>query len=149
MRACKQCGLSVGDRATFCQVCGAIVEPLDAAAAAAPAAAARRPRTPAECEARAYRCRGTDPARAAALYRQAIVDHLDSSDDPLGDKATRRDLQRLFDRLSTLLRREGLHDEALEEINAAASLGLVDDEGADTDRTGGPEPVTGARAAAS
>jgi hypothetical protein len=38
----------------------------------------------------------------------------------------RRDVQRVFDRLSLVLKRSGLIDEALEEIDSAAYLGLVD-----------------------
>ena len=37
-------------------------------------------------------------------------------------------MQRLFDRLSIVLKRDGLPEEALEEIDTAAYLGLVDDE---------------------
>ena len=37
MRACVQCGLSIGDTATFCQVCGTPVEPAATAPAAEPA----------------------------------------------------------------------------------------------------------------
>ena len=77
-------------------------------------------------EAEAHRCEKTDPPRAAALYRRAIVDCLDGAD-PLGSQAGRRDLQRLYDRLSLVLKRSGLTEEALEEIDSAAYLGLVDD----------------------
>jgi hypothetical protein len=111
--------LSIGDTATFCPVCGAPADPPEAAPVPASAAGL-------EAEARA--CEKSDPARAAALYRQAIVAHLESGDDPLSDRSMRRDVQRLFDRLSLVLKREGLVTEALEEIEAAAYLGLVDGE---------------------
>jgi hypothetical protein len=147
MRLCTQCGLSIGETSTFCPVCGAIADPVEAAPATtptpapvtpsattptpAPAPAAEAPRdalTDADLESEARGCEKTDPARAAALYRQAIVEYLDSDDDPLGGPSARRDVQRLFDRLSLVLKREGLIDEALEEIDSAAYLGLVDDE---------------------
>jgi hypothetical protein len=82
----------------------------------------------AELEAEARASEKTDPARAAALYRQAIVTSLEASDDPLAERSARRDVQRMFDRLSLVLKRSGLLDEALEEIDTAAYLGLVDDE---------------------
>ena len=56
MRLCKNCGLSMGDAATFCQVCGTLADPDDGArdatqapdlecapAASAPAAAPAPP----------------------------------------------------------------------------------------------------------
>jgi hypothetical protein len=145
MRACKQCGLSIGETATFCPVCGAIADPMDAALdpateaatkAAAPAAPAHDEApaavTPADLESEARRCEKADAARAAALYRRAIVERLDASDDPLGSKAAQRDVQRLFDRLSLVLKRDGRIDEALEEIDAAAYLGLLDNGGTGT-----------------
>jgi len=130
MRVCKKCGLSMGDTATFCQVCGTLADPEDDARNAAQTPESSRatepaPRTPAGLEAEARRCEKTDPARAAALYRQAIVDRLET-DDTLESKAGRRDVQRLFDRLSLVLKRDGRADEALEEIDAAAYLGLLD-----------------------
>lgn len=158
MRLCKNCGLSMGDTATFCQVCGTLAEPDDDAqdmaqtpgstppaqseseaapvAEAAPAVEAASPaeetmsptsgpRTPVDLAAEARRCEKSDPARAAALYRQAIVDRLEA-DEALQSKAGRRDVQRLFDRLSLVLKRDGRIDEALEEIDAAAYLGLLE-----------------------
>jgi len=156
MRACKQCGLSIGDTATFCPVCGAHADPVEASpvitpepaandqpvespreeapSAAAEDATASDAETPgdaltvADLESEARRCEKTDPPRAVALYRQAIVECLDSDDDPLSSPSARRDVQRLFDRLSLVLKRDGLIGEALEEIDSAAYLGLVDDE---------------------
>jgi hypothetical protein len=79
-------------------------------------------------ESEARRCEKTDAPRAAALYRQAIVEYLESSKDPLDSPSVRRDLQRIVDRLSLVLKRNGLIEEALEEIDSAAYLGLVDGE---------------------
>jgi len=127
MRTCKQCGLSIGDTATFCQVCGAVADPVEVPAVPA-AEAPGDVRVASDLESEARRCEKTDLPRAAALYRQAIVACLESSEDPLGARSARRDAQRLFDRLSLVLKRSGLVEEALEEIDSAAYLGLVDDE---------------------
>jgi hypothetical protein len=170
MRACKQCGLSIGDTAAFCPVCGTIADPEDVSPATpappesapsdqatrgargAVAATGAEPEPPANSEeaqsqdeatppapvtasgleSAARASEKTDPARAAALYRQAVVAFLESDDDPLGDPSARRDVQRVFDRLSLVLKREGRLDEALEEIDSAAYLGLVDDDGCGT-----------------
>jgi len=148
MRACHKCGLSIGDTATFCPVCGCVAEtsaalppgaPPQVMITSEPAAAPSSgeaslngspyPHQIVDVpgpEAEAHRCEKTDPPRAAALYRRAIVDCLDGAD-PLGSQAGRRDLQRLYDRLSLVLKRSGLTEEALEEIDSAAYLGLVDD----------------------
>jgi hypothetical protein len=170
MRACKECGLSIGDAATFCPVCGTIAHPGEASPTTAPppafvtrdravevpaeevlprevppedgipvevlpegtggpdAEASRDVLAAADHESEARRCEKTDAPRAAALYRQAIVEYLDSSEDPLASASARRDVQRLFDRLSLVLKRSVLIEEALEEIDSAAYLGLVDDE---------------------
>ncbi len=147
MRTCKQCGLSIGDTATFCPVCGALadpdpvrpeavlqpVAPRPAAPMPEPKAPAPEPTAPAseqplDLATKARACEKADPARAATLYRQAIVERLDSSDDLLTDRSLRRDVQHHFDRLSLVLKREGRLEEALEEIDAAAYLGLVDDD---------------------
>ena len=150
MRACQQCGLSIGDTATFCPVCGTNADPgetlptttpppvsvpsdqaIEADAVEVRSKSAEAPRgvlVASDHEAEARRCEKTDAPRAAALYRQAIVEYLESGEDPLGSQVVRRDLQRIFDRLSLVLKRSGLIDEALEEIDSAAYLGLVDDE---------------------
>ena len=67
-----------------------------------------------------------DPAHAAELYKQAILLLLDTGASPLRRDDVRRRLLSAFDRLSLLLRRGGLQAEALEEIDCAASLGLLD-----------------------
>ena len=166
MRACTQCGLSIGETATFCAVCGAraeavaIMEPapaVEVSATQAPEAPAAPPPAPPattleaddpgrdEGPARgaesapsrrrreaslpmldAERLEKTDPARSAALYREAILGLLEAAADPLDHEGVRRDLLQIFDRLSLVLKREGLPAEALEEIDCAASLGLLD-----------------------
>jgi hypothetical protein len=176
VRACVQCGLSIGETATFCQVCGARVEPGAGTAAAerpgpaadapatdpltaegAPAAespstdspvgvaghaagepdAGRSARDPDVARARrmfevsgllqdAAECEEKDAARAADLYRAAILACLESTDESLGAQDVRRDLLCGFDRLSRVLERGGLPEEALDVLDAAASLGLLD-----------------------
>jgi hypothetical protein len=150
MRACRRCGLSIGDTATFCPVCGTAADPAEASPTTTlpPALAASdqavelvaeeldSPGTEAspdflvaaDHESEARRCEKTDAPRAAALYRQAIIEYLESGEDPLDSSLVRRDLQRVFDRLSLVLKRSGLLEEALEEIDSAAYLGLVDGE---------------------
>ena len=154
MRACTECGLSIGDTATFCPVCGVAAEPGGSSSAAtrpsssiasdqAPEVVAEPARSrsteasrgvhaASEHEAEARRCERTDAPRAVALYRQAIIEYLESSDHPLDSQAVRRDMQRIFDRLSLVLKRSGLIEEALEEIDSAAYLGLVDGDHAGT-----------------
>jgi len=153
MRACEQCGLSIGDAATFCTVCGARADSPAATTSAAPEAAAaqsglsesgpvvrqddgasrgredasaRRRRAAALPMHEAGQYEKTDPARATALYREAILGLLESAADPLDREDVRHDLLRIFDRLTLVLKREGLPAEALEEIECAASLGLLD-----------------------
>ncbi len=68
----------------------------------------------------------TEPARAADLYRDAIVAALDVSDDPLDLPDARRHLLRGLDGLSLVLARQGLSEEALAVVDDAASLGLLE-----------------------
>jgi hypothetical protein len=68
----------------------------------------------------------TDPERAVALYRESILSFLEAAADPLDQETVRHDLLAIFDRLSLVLKREGQPEEALEEIDSAASLGLLD-----------------------
>ena len=169
MRACEQCGLSIGDSATFCTVCGARVDPSATAAVAtatvatpeaspptdgvepaaertvseenvteqapaqdAPAADApqdagsRRVRDAALPMREAGDVEKTDPERAVALYRESILRFLEAAADPLDQETVRHDLLVIFDRLSLVLKRQGQPEEALEEIDSAASLGLLD-----------------------
>ena len=145
MRACEHCGLAMGDTATFCTVCGARVgTPASTASAATgspvvQAAGQDDHAAPAHEDAQLSRRQEaslplgeprfrekTDPARAAALYRDAIVGLLEAAADPLEHEGVRHDLLLSFDRLSLVLKREGLPAEALEEIDCAASLGLLD-----------------------
>ena len=149
MRACVQCGLSIGDTATFCQVCGAPAEPAAMVAAVEPAETAPVAEPAPEVEPAgvedlpedapsrrmtevsgllrdASACEATDAARAADLYRAAIFACLEATDDPLGSEDLRRDLLCGFDRLSGVLEREGIPAEALDVVDSAASLGLLD-----------------------
>ena len=152
MRACEQCGLSIGDSATFCMVCGARVDLSASATVAAPEpsvpqgetadelavdqdflaadgpqdAMSRRVRDAALPMRQAGEVEKTDPARAVALYRDSILNYLEAAADPLDQERVRHDLLVIFDRLSLVLKREGQPQEALEEIESAASLGLLD-----------------------
>ncbi len=74
----------------------------------------------------ADRCERDEAPRAAEIYRTAIIAYLEVTDDPLGSEEARRGLMRSFDRLSLVLQRAGLGSEALEQIEMAASLGLLD-----------------------
>jgi hypothetical protein len=126
----------MGDGAAFCPVCGA-------SAGAAPEAIRPDPapvgRTSAEDGRRSARLREAreqeekatcfedkDPSLAAALYRGAIIHYLDVCDDALEDEEVRSHLLFVFDRLTVMLTRCGQPDEALEEIDCASSLGLLD-----------------------
>jgi hypothetical protein len=72
------------------------------------------------------RCEEADVGRAAVVYGEVIVGCLEVTDDPLGTEPVRRDLLRGFDRLSFVLERQGLPEEALAVVDDAASLGLLD-----------------------
>jgi hypothetical protein len=154
VRTCAQCGLSIGQSVTFCAVCGAQGDALlsssvtettvvawatsaDDVATAATAAPAAPPPVATDGVSRrlaeisrtlrdAERCERDDPPRAAESYRTAILAYLEVTDDPLGSEEARRGLMRSFDRLSLVLQRAGLGSEALEQIELAASLGLLD-----------------------
>jgi len=170
MRACEQCGLSIGDSATFCMVCGARVDPSASPTEAPPTvgsdapgpaqavaqspmesavqgganatgqtlgqdglaeddpqdAASRRLHAAALPMREAGEVEKTDPARAVTLYRDSALRLLEAAADPLDHEAVRHDLLVIFDRVSLILKREGRPDEALEEIDSAASLGLLD-----------------------
>ena len=158
MRACEQCGLSIGDSATFCTVCGARVDPSATAAVATATVTTPEPGAPqggatldektavqdvpavdAPLGAMSRRVRDaalpmheageiekTDPERAVALYRESILRYLEAAADPLEQEIVRHDLLVVFDRVSLVLKREGQPEEALEEIDSAASLGLLD-----------------------
>jgi hypothetical protein len=89
-------------------------------------AASRRRREASLPMVEAERLEKTEPLRSAALYREAIIGLLESAAEPLDHEGVRRDLLQIFDRLSVVLKRAGLPEEALEEIDCAASLGLLD-----------------------
>jgi len=154
-RRCAVCGLSLSDSATFCPVCGI---PARSPAAAPPLCAVcgqplisledvsvcgrcryslentrrRRIEEAEEPVHEAWTCRVRDPDRAAALYRQSIHRFLSLDQETLDSPQARRALLYVFDRLSNLLKRGGLQVEALETIEWAASLGLLDDDDAGT-----------------
>ena len=60
------------------------------------------------------------------LYRESALRLLEAAADPLDHESVRHHLLVIFDRLSLLLKREGQPEEALEEIESAALLGLLD-----------------------
>ena len=155
MRRCAGCGLSLSDSATFCLVCG--MPARSPAAAPKVCAVCGRPLISLEAvsvcgrcryglqntrkrfieEAQepiheAWNCRVSDPDRAAELYRQSIHRILDSDEDTIDSPQARRALLHVFDRLSNLLKSEGLEVEALEVVEWATSLGLLDDDDAGT-----------------
>jgi hypothetical protein len=72
------------------------------------------------------RCEEANPARAAVVYGEVVVGCLEITEDPLGTETVRRDLLRGFDRLSFVLERQGLPEEALAVVDDAASLGLLE-----------------------
>jgi len=74
----------------------------------------------------AYPLEKTDAARAIALYRESVVRLLEVSETPMEHADVRRELLFIYDRLSLVLKRSGMPAEALEEVEAAASLGLLD-----------------------
>jgi hypothetical protein len=63
-----------------------------------------------------------------ALYRQSIHRFLDLDEGMLDSAQARRALLFVFDRLSDLLQSGGQHEEALEAVEWATSLGLLDDD---------------------
>ncbi len=108
------------------QSLGQSAEQDDAGLAAPENAASRRRRGAVLPAHEAGQHEKSDPRRAAELYRDAILLLLESAADPLDHKGVRHDLLFIFDRLSLLLKRQGPPIEALEEIECAASLGLLD-----------------------
>jgi hypothetical protein len=76
------------------------------------------------------RCEDANPARAAVVYGEVVVGCLEVSDDPLASEPVRRDLVQGFDRLSFVLERQGLPEEALAVVDDAVALGLLDGEDA-------------------
>jgi hypothetical protein len=198
VRACVRCGLSIGELATFCPVCGAAVESAGLVATTAdegepvrgvhesevsssPASAAELDASPVTghsaipddetdpaprqlvadlaAESRTERAadvgaepetaelepssrerklaavrvlleaasgsEDADTSRAAALYQEAILGCLDAAEDGEGISCADHELLKGFDGLSALLERKGLAGEALEIVDAAATLGLL------------------------
>ena len=79
-----------------------------------------------EALARARAFEKTDPAEAASLYRRATELLLACGETPLDERAVRRDLPAAFNRLSLVLKNLGRDDEALEAVDRAAALGLLE-----------------------
>lgn len=67
-----------------------------------------------------------EPEQAVALYRKAIESLLACSPAPLDERAVRRDLPLAFNRLTLVLKGLGRDDEALDELERAASLGITE-----------------------
>jgi len=155
LRRCAVCGLSLSESATFCPVCG--IPAQTPAETRAPCSVCGEPlisledvsvcgrcryglenarrRRIEEAEGpvhEAWGCRVRDPDRAEELYRQAIDRLLELDQDALDSPKGRRALLFAFDRLSNLLKSRGRQVEALEAIEWAASLGLLDDDDPDT-----------------
>jgi hypothetical protein len=68
----------------------------------------------------------SDPQQAAALYGKAIDALLTSSETPLNERRVRHDLPHAFNRLTIVLKAMGHEAEALEEIDRASALGVLD-----------------------
>lgn len=67
-----------------------------------------------------------EPAEAVALYERAIELLLSCGEAPLDEQAVRRELPLAFNRLSLVLKNAGREGEALEAIDRAAALGLLE-----------------------
>jgi tetratricopeptide (TPR) repeat protein len=80
----------------------------------------------AELLTRARACEKAEPPEAAALYERAIELFLACSETPLDEREVRRELPQAFNRLSLVLKNMGRAAEALEAIDRAAALGLLE-----------------------
>jgi hypothetical protein len=155
LRRCVVCGLSLSDTATYCPVCGTparspadtpktcvmcgrpflSLEAVSACGSCRYGSENARRRRITEAEEpihEAWSRRVSDPDRAVALYRQSIHRFLDLDEDTLDSAQARKALLFVFDRLSDLLQSNGRHEEALEAVEWATSLGLLDDDDAET-----------------
>jgi hypothetical protein len=65
-----------------------------------------------------------EPEQAVALYRKVIENLLSCGPAPLDERAVRRDLPLAFNRLTLVLKGLGRDDEALDELERAASWGI-------------------------
>ena len=74
----------------------------------------------------AHACEKDEPPEAVALYERAIGLLLSCSGAPLDEQAVRRELPRAFNRLSLVLKNAGRDGEALEAVERAAGLGLLE-----------------------
>jgi hypothetical protein len=77
-----------------------------------------------------------DPQQAVIRYRQAIDSLVAYGESPLDERRVRRDLPLAFNRLTLVLKALGRQGEALDEIDRAAGLGILerDDCGRKADR---------------
>ena len=77
-----------------------------------------------------------DPQQAVTRYRQAIESLMACGESPLDERRVRHDLPVAFNRLTLVLKALGREGEALEEIDRAAGLGIIerDDCGRKADR---------------
>ena len=137
MRACKQCGLSIGDTATFCPVCGTVADQGEASPTTTPPVSvashqavevpaeevrprSERPRaassSPPTMSPRHVAAQDGRATRGSALssghHRVTWSQARSATASPCA--ATWRDV---FNRLSLVLKRSDLSEEALEEIN--------------------------------
>jgi hypothetical protein len=71
-------------------------------------------------------CEKDEPLEAVALYERVIELLLSCTGTPLEEHAVRRELPLAFNRLSLVLKNAGRDGEALESIDRAAALGLLE-----------------------
>ncbi len=78
----------------------------------------------------------SDPRGAVGLYRRAIEGLMECNESPLDEQRVRHDLPLAFNRLTLVLKGMGRDTEALDEIERAASWGILerDDCGRKSDR---------------
>ena len=69
-----------------------------------------------------------DPQQAVERYRQAVESLMAYGESPLDERRVRRDLPMAFNRLTLVLKALGRDVEALEEIDRAAGLGILERE---------------------
>jgi len=86
----------------------------------------RRAGEAAELLAQARACEKDEPLEAVALYERAIELLLSCTEAPLDEQAVRRELPLAFNRLSLVLKNAGREVEALEAIDRAAALGVLE-----------------------
>lgn len=126
--------LASGEEDAFVAFAAGRGAPADAAAVAAFHAEQRRRREQidrqvgeaAEALTRARGNEKAEPDEAVVLYQQAIELLLACAETPLDERAVRHDLPGAFNRLSLVLKNLGRDGEALEAIDRATALGLLE-----------------------